>query len=238
MVAGEFVALLATVTEPVETAAAVGAKTTVKVADWLGVKTVPCVTPLAVKPAPETLTPVMVTFEVPEFVKDTVCVLLLANGTFPKLRLAGLDVKVLAATPFPARLTAVGELGALLTIEILPDTAPTAVGRKFTVTVVCCPALTFSVDENPVLNSEEPLTVIPVMVNVAVPVLVMIKAWEELLLTTSFPKLIELEFTWMPGTGVAFTVSVAAALVTVPAGLLTTTVNADPLSAAVVAGVV
>jgi hypothetical protein len=41
------------------------------------------------------------------------------------------------------------------------------------------------------------------------------------------------------GTAVAgFTVSVAAALVTVPAVLLTTTANADPLSAVVVAGVV
>jgi hypothetical protein len=39
-------------------------------------------------------------------------------------------------------------------------------------------------------------------------------------------------------TGAGFTVSVAEALVTVPAELLTTTVNVDPLSAVVVAGVV
>jgi hypothetical protein len=38
--------------------------------------------------------------------------------------------------------------------------------------------------------------------------------------------------------GAAFTVSVAAALVTVPAVFVTTTVNVDPLSAVVVAGVV
>jgi hypothetical protein len=39
-------------------------------------------------------------------------------------------------------------------------------------------------------------------------------------------------------TGAAFTVSVAAPLVTVPAMFVTTTANVDPLSAVVVAGVV
>jgi hypothetical protein len=39
-------------------------------------------------------------------------------------------------------------------------------------------------------------------------------------------------------TAAAFTVSVAAALVTVPAVLLTTTSNVDPLSEVVVTGVV
>jgi hypothetical protein len=39
-------------------------------------------------------------------------------------------------------------------------------------------------------------------------------------------------------TGAGFTVSVAALLVTVPAVFVTTTVNADPLSEVVVAGVV
>jgi hypothetical protein len=39
-------------------------------------------------------------------------------------------------------------------------------------------------------------------------------------------------------TGAGFTVSVAEALVTVPAVFVTTTANADPLSEVVVAGVV
>jgi hypothetical protein len=39
-------------------------------------------------------------------------------------------------------------------------------------------------------------------------------------------------------TGAGFTVKVAALLVAVPAELLTTTTNVDPLSAVVVAGVV
>jgi hypothetical protein len=76
------------------------------------------------------------------------------------------------------------------------------------------------------------------MVNVAVPVLVMIKSWVKLLPTTSLPKLMGLELSWMPATRAGFTVSVAFVLVTLPAVLLTTTSNVDPLSAVTVAGVV
>jgi len=76
------------------------------------------------------------------------------------------------------------------------------------------------------------------MLSVAVPVLVMIKAWEVEVPTTSFPKLIEVELTWIAGAGAGFTVSVAALLVAVPALFVTTTRNVDPLSAAVAAGVV
>ncbi len=48
----------------------------------------------------------------------------------------------------------------------------------------------------------------------------------------------ELELTCMAGAAAAFTVSVAAMLVTVPVALLTTTANVDPLSAVTVTGVV
>jgi hypothetical protein len=50
--------------------------------------------------------------------------------------------------------------------------------------------------------------------------------------------LIDVELTWMAGAGAGFTVRVAAALVAVPAVLLTTTLNVDPLSVVAVAGVV
>ena len=56
----------------------------------------------------------------------------------PKLKLVGLMPRVkVAATPVPLRPTEVGEVGALLTIEMLPDAGPTSVGRKATVIVVC-----------------------------------------------------------------------------------------------------
>lgn len=58
--------------------------------------------------------------------------------TLPKLRLVGLMPRVnVAAIPVPLRPTEVGEVGALLTIETLPDAEPTTVGRKATVMVVC-----------------------------------------------------------------------------------------------------
>ena len=50
--------------------------------------------------------------------------------TLPKLRLVGLMVKVrVAAIPAPLRLTEVGEVGALLTIEMPPVAGPTDAGR-------------------------------------------------------------------------------------------------------------
>jgi hypothetical protein len=49
--------------------------------------------------------------------------------TFPKLKLVGLMPNVsVAAIPVPVRPTDVGEVGALLTNEMLPDVDPTAVG--------------------------------------------------------------------------------------------------------------
>jgi hypothetical protein len=149
----------------------------------------------------------------------------------PKVRVAAIAV--------PLRPTEVGEVGALLTIERLPDTGTTDVGRNVTVIVVCFPAFTLKGSENPLtLNVADPDAVTWVMVNVAVPVLVMINAWDELVLTTAFTKLMEVGLTWIAGAGAGFTVSVAAALVTVPAVFVTTTRNVAPLSDVTVAGVV
>ncbi len=79
----------------------------------------------------------------------------------PKLRLVGLIPRVrVAAIPMPVRPTDVGEVGALLTMEMLPDTAPTAVGKKATVIVVCCPTFTFRGSVNPLTLKAEPVAVI------------------------------------------------------------------------------
>ncbi len=80
--------------------------------------------------------------------------------TFPKLRLVGLMLRVrIAAMPVPLRATEVGEVGALLTIEMLPDAEPITVGRKATVIVVCCPAFTFKGSKNPLTLKAEPVAV-------------------------------------------------------------------------------
>ena len=69
------------------------------------------------------------------------------------------------------------------------------------------------------------------MVKVAVPVFLMIKAWETFVPTTTFEKLMAVGLSWITG---KLTVSVAALLVTVPALLLTVTSNVEPLSEVVV----
>lgn len=78
--------------------------------------------------------------------------------TLPKLKVVGLMPRVnVAAIPVPLSPTEVGEVGALLTIEMLPDTRPADVGRNATVIVACCPAVTLKGRENPlVLNELEP----------------------------------------------------------------------------------
>jgi len=159
--------------------------------------------------------------------------------TLPKLRLVGLMLSVrVAAIPVPLRLTEVGEVGALLTIEMLPVAGPATVGRKAVVIVVCCPAFKFKGNVKPLMLKLAPDSVIWLTFNVAVPMFLMIKGWDNVLPATTFPKLMDVELTCMAGTGAAVTVSVAAALVTVPAVFVTTARNVDPLSAVVVTGVV
>src|SRR5713101_140349 len=124
-------------------------------------------------------------------------------------------------------------------MDMLPDTVATEVGRKATVIVVCCPAFTLRGNVNPLtVKAAEPVSVTWVMLKVAVPVFLMIRACDKLVPTGTFTKLKDVGLGWITGAGAGFTVSVAAALVTVPAVFVTTTANVDPLSAVVVTGVV
>jgi len=114
--------------------------------------------------------------------------------TFPKLRLVGLMLSVnVAAIAVPVKVTGVGEVGALLTIEMLPDTVPTKVGRKLTVIVVCFPAFTLNGSVNPLTPKAAPVAVTWVIVKVAVPVLVMTNGRDKLVPATPFVKLMVLE---------------------------------------------
>jgi hypothetical protein len=187
------VALLTTETLPDTLPAAAGANETPSVADWLGVRVVLALTPLALKPTPRVVTTEIVTFEFPALVTVTFCELLLPTFTFPKLTFVGLRLRVrVAAIPEPLRLTDVGEVGALLTMEMLPDAEPTKVGKNATIIVVCCPALMFNGSVNPLTLKADPDSFTWVMLSVAVPVFVMISAWDRLVPTTAFAKLMEL----------------------------------------------
>ncbi len=74
-------------------------------------------------------------------------------------------------------------------MERLPEAVPTTVGLNATVIVVCCPAFTLSGSVNPLTLNSEPVSLIWVMLRVAVPVFLIIRAWDVLVPTTSFPKL-------------------------------------------------
>jgi hypothetical protein len=78
----------------------------------------------------------------------------------PKFRFVGLMLRVrVAAIPVPLSATEVGEVGALLKMDMLPDAAPTDVGVNAAVIVVCCPGLTLNGGANPLTLKAEPVGV-------------------------------------------------------------------------------
>src|SRR5579863_2583588 len=93
IVAGEFVALLATVTLPDKLPAATGEKVASSFADCPGARIRPGETPLSEYCAPETLTFDTVTLEFPAFVRVTLSTLVFPTATFPKFRLEALAVR-------------------------------------------------------------------------------------------------------------------------------------------------
>jgi hypothetical protein len=99
-VAGELVALLATVTLPLTLADVAGVNVTVIVALCPGVRICPVETPFAENPAPEMLTLETVTLEFPALVNVTPKELLPPILTLAKLRLVALAASALEAVPF------------------------------------------------------------------------------------------------------------------------------------------
>jgi len=191
-VAGDPVALLVIEMLPLTLPATVGLNVTDRVRFCDGDKVTGVLPPVIKKPAPVKVICEMLTLELPVLVMVTVCAAeIVPVVMLPKLRLVGLIPRVsVAAIPDPLRLTDVGEVGALLTMEMLPEAVPTTVGENATVMVVCCPAFRLSGSVNPLTLNAEPVSFIWVMLMVAVPVFLMIKAWDVVVPTTSFPKLI------------------------------------------------
>jgi hypothetical protein len=174
----------------------VGANVMDNVMFWDGDRVTGVLPPVIENPALKVICEI-VTLELPVLVRVTVCA---AEDVpvviLPKLRLVGLIPRVwVAAIPEPLREIEVGEVGALLTIEILPDAEPTTVGMNATVIVICCPAFTLRGSVNPLTVNAEPVSFICVMLRVAVPVFLIIKAWDVVVPTTSFTKLIEVGLT-------------------------------------------
>jgi hypothetical protein len=99
ILAGEFDALLLTVMLPAAAPLAEGANVELSVVDCPGAKIIP-LAPVALKPAPATITCAIVTFAVPTLVIVTLWMPLFATVTLPKFMLLVLEFssKVPAAT--------------------------------------------------------------------------------------------------------------------------------------------
>jgi hypothetical protein len=142
IVVGEFVALLAMVMlAPLTTPGVVGANVTVRVADCPGVSTVPLEMPLALNPAPTTVTLEIVMLEFPLLVIDVVDEALLPSFTFPKLKVVGFATSVnAAAAPLPDRLITSGEGVPFVVSVMVPFTIVEEDGVKTALNVVLPPA--------------------------------------------------------------------------------------------------
>lgn len=176
-VAGEPVALLTMETLPLTVAAVVGLNCTTTVTTCVGVS-VTAAPPLVIeKPVPDAVIEEIATFELPVLVIVKLFVVEVPVFTFPKARLVALRDKVcVAATPVPLNETGEGDVGALLTIEMLPETAPVWVGRNATVTVAVAPVFMFKGRVYPLVLNAAPVRLICEMFSVAVPLLVMMRA--------------------------------------------------------------
>ncbi len=175
IVVGEPVALLATFTlAPVTAPPVVGANVTVSVADCPGVRIVPFETPLALNPAPVTVTPETVMLELPLFINDDVSWLELFTFIVPKLKLAGLAASTrVAATPAPLRLI-VSEEGAPLVVNMMdPVTLVADTGAKMAFNVTLAPAAIVVDVVTPELlkPKEDPVVLTCEKVSVALPAL-------------------------------------------------------------------
>jgi hypothetical protein len=191
IVAGEFVALLATLTlAPLTAPAAVGAKVTVSVADWPDVRIVPLETPLVLNPAPVTVTPEMVTFEFPVLVNEVVNELVPPTFTLPNERLVGLaPSNCVAACPVPERLIASDEGAPFVVRVIEPVTAPDEDGSNVALKVALAPAAIVVDVLRPVCPNPEPETLICENVSVASPLLVNVIDCDFVLPIATVPKL-------------------------------------------------
>jgi hypothetical protein len=159
-------------------------------ADWPAVNVSPELTPLTVKPAPETFTEDIVTPEFPVLIKAALKSLLLPTFTLPKLRLDVLNVSsCVPATPVPLNGIVSGELGALLESEIEPVTLPAALGVKTALNVAFELIGIVSGVLRPVVLKPVPVTVAREITTLAVPPFVRLIVWELLFPVETFPKL-------------------------------------------------
>ena len=127
------------------------------------------------------------------------------------------NVAECASTPNPVTLMESGEFEALLRIVTLPMTLPVAAGAKVTFSVTICPGVMICPLETPEAVKPAPEIVTLETVILTVPEFLSVTPRELLLVTITLSKLRVVELgVSAPGVA-AFTVSVAALLVALPA---------------------
>lgn len=190
IVAGEFVALLSTVTVPDELPVDTGANVASSVADCPGARIKPVETPLSEKCAPEMLTFDNVTFEFPAIVRVTLRALLFPTSTFPKLKLEAFVVRnAVAAIPVPLTETVLGEPDMSVITDTFPDTAPGAFGEKMTLNVPRFPAAIFKGRGIPVIVTPAAAVLTCVTVRIDPPIFDMVTDCEAVSPRATEPKL-------------------------------------------------
>lgn len=188
--AGEPGALLTIEMLPVAAPAEVGLKMAENDALPPALMVIGTLAPLMLNPVPEGDALVTVNAPVPALVSVTVCVPLLPTETFPKATLAGLIVSCgCVAVPDPLKAIESGELGALLTIEMLPVALPAEVGENLAVNDVLCPAFSVNGAVRPVMLNPVPDALPAEIATLEVPEFVRITLTDALAPTTKLPKL-------------------------------------------------
>ena len=89
----------------------------------------------------------------------------------------------------PLRAMVLGELGALLTSETLPDTLPVVAGANCRLKVLDCPAARVSGRVRPVMLKPVPETVACETLTVVLPVFVSTTLWVLVVAAVTLPKL-------------------------------------------------
>lgn len=190
-IAEELRALLAIVTlAPVVLPTLLGENVTISVADCPGIRIVPPETPLALKPAPLTLTLDIFMLEFPVFVNVELNVLLLPSATVLKFKLLGLNPsEVCAAEPVPVTPITSGEGTPFVTSVIEPLVADAELGANAALNVMLeFGAIVVDVD-SPVKLTPVPLAASCEKVSVALPPFLSVIGCVLVLPTTTFPKL-------------------------------------------------
>src|SRR2546425_908467 len=176
MVLGELGALLTSEMPPDALPVVVGANCTLKVLDCPGGRVSGNVRPVMQNPAPVSSHSPMVKLALLEFVKVSFCTPLLPTITLFFLMIRRLPRSSLFPYTTLCR-SVLGELGALLTSETLPDTLPMVAGANCTLKVLDCPAARVSGRVRPVMLKPAPETVACETLTVAVPELDSTTPW-------------------------------------------------------------